>query len=29
MAFYDRFFRKGAYTDAQRSHFAAWHPDRA
>jgi hypothetical protein len=27
MAFYDQFYRDGAYTDAQRNHFAAWHPD--
>ena len=27
MAFYDRFYRDGAYTDAQRNHFAAWHPE--
>ena len=27
MAFYDRFYRDGAYTDAQRNHFAAWHSE--
>jgi hypothetical protein len=27
MAFYDRFYKDGAYTDAHRNHFAAWHPD--
>lgn len=26
-AFYDRFFRPGAYTDAHAQHFARWHPD--
>lgn len=28
-AFYDKFYREGAYTDAHRNHFAAWHPGRA
>jgi hypothetical protein len=28
-AFYDRFYRDGAYTDAHRDHFAIWHSDRA
>ena len=27
MAFYDRFYRDGAYTDAQRNHLATWHPE--
>jgi hypothetical protein len=27
--FYDRFYVDGAYTDAHRDHFAAWHPDPA
>ena len=26
-AFYDRFFRPGAYTEAHAGHFARWHPD--
>jgi hypothetical protein len=25
-AFYDRFYRPGAYSDAHANHFAAWHP---
>jgi hypothetical protein len=28
-AFYDRFYRPGAYTDAHAEHFARWHPDTA
>ena len=28
-AFYDTFYTDGAYTDAHRNHFAAWHPDLA
>jgi hypothetical protein len=27
-AFYDQFYREGAYTDAHRNHIATWHPDK-
>jgi hypothetical protein len=26
LAFYDKFYREGAYTDAHTEHFARWHP---